>query len=184
MLMLLSNIDLQTWSPLKLEKESVCQLFFIQLALQNALRYFPCHHHATLAAEFAQELRNYGHIYMYRFCPAVEMKWGWNHFFNAASSMFCLNIKLWLGPSRIPRPHLMYGTWSCWPHPIWDGSLFPRHSITANAVEGLAKSLHRMTSGECLVDVWRHGTSIKLRTWTWTPDCSVIVERLSVITPV
>jgi len=50
------------------------QLLFVQLALQNALRYFPCHLHATLAPEFAQELRKYGHIYMYRFCPAIEMK--------------------------------------------------------------------------------------------------------------
>ncbi|XP_020600446.1 urocanate hydratase-like isoform X1 [Orbicella faveolata] len=45
-----------------------------RLALQNALRYFPstCHH--TLAPEFAQELREYGHIYMYRFRPDIEMR--------------------------------------------------------------------------------------------------------------
>ncbi|XP_051997173.1 LOW QUALITY PROTEIN: urocanate hydratase [Xyrauchen texanus] len=42
-----------------------------RLALRNALRYFPPALHATLAAEFAQELREYGHIYMYRFCPAL-----------------------------------------------------------------------------------------------------------------
>ncbi|KAG7251880.1 hypothetical protein CRUP_013639 [Coryphaenoides rupestris] len=44
------------------------------MALRNALRYFPPHHHATLAPEFAQELRQHGHIYMYRFCPSVRIK--------------------------------------------------------------------------------------------------------------
>uniref|UniRef100_A0AAX7UPF8 Urocanate hydratase n=1 Tax=Astatotilapia calliptera TaxID=8154 RepID=A0AAX7UPF8_ASTCA len=45
-----------------------------RLALRNALRYFPPSHHATLAPEFAQELRQYGHIYMYRFCPTLRMR--------------------------------------------------------------------------------------------------------------
>uniref|UniRef100_A0A8C9YPB5 Urocanate hydratase n=1 Tax=Sander lucioperca TaxID=283035 RepID=A0A8C9YPB5_SANLU len=45
-----------------------------RLALKNALRYFPPSHHATLAPEFAQELRQYGHIYMYRFCPTLRMR--------------------------------------------------------------------------------------------------------------
>ena len=43
------------------------------LALKNALRYFPQKHHAVLAPEFAQELLDYGRIYMYRFRPAYEM---------------------------------------------------------------------------------------------------------------
>ena len=43
------------------------------LALKNALRYFPAKHHAVLAKEFAQELRDYGRIYMYRFRPDYEM---------------------------------------------------------------------------------------------------------------
>jgi urocanate hydratase len=43
------------------------------LALKNALRYFPERHHAVLAAEFAEELRRYGRIYMYRFRPEYEM---------------------------------------------------------------------------------------------------------------
>ena len=47
---------------------------YSQLALCNALRYFPSHLHQLLAAEFAQELRDYGHIYMYRFRPVVEMR--------------------------------------------------------------------------------------------------------------
>jgi urocanate hydratase len=44
-----------------------------KLALQNALRYFPAKFHATLAPEFAQELKEYGRIYMYRFRPAYEI---------------------------------------------------------------------------------------------------------------
>ncbi|MBP7408091.1 MAG: urocanate hydratase [Flavobacteriales bacterium] len=40
-----------------------------KLALRNALRYFPKKHHATLAPEFAQELKEFGRIYMYRFRP-------------------------------------------------------------------------------------------------------------------
>jgi len=43
------------------------------LALRNALRYFPERHHAVLAKEFAEELRRYGRIYMYRFRPAYAM---------------------------------------------------------------------------------------------------------------
>ncbi len=41
-----------------------------QLAVRNALRYFPQEWHAELAPEFAQELKNYGRIYMYRFMPS------------------------------------------------------------------------------------------------------------------
>ncbi len=45
-----------------------------QLALRNALRYFPAEQHALLAPEFAEELRTYGRIYMYRLRPTYEMK--------------------------------------------------------------------------------------------------------------
>jgi urocanate hydratase len=45
-----------------------------KLALKNALRYFPEKFHGILAKEFADELRNYGRIYMYRFKPAYEIK--------------------------------------------------------------------------------------------------------------
>ena len=44
-----------------------------ELALKNALRYFKPEHHAVLAPEFAQELEEYGRIYMYRFRPAYPM---------------------------------------------------------------------------------------------------------------
>ena len=45
-----------------------------ELALANALRYFPAEQHATLAPEFAEELRTYGRIYMYRFMPDYAMQ--------------------------------------------------------------------------------------------------------------
>lgn len=44
-----------------------------KLALRNALRYFAPKHHNVLAPEFAEELRQYGRIYMYRFRPDYEM---------------------------------------------------------------------------------------------------------------
>jgi len=40
-----------------------------KLALKNALRYFDPKHHEELAPEFAEELKKYGRIYMYRFRP-------------------------------------------------------------------------------------------------------------------
>jgi urocanate hydratase len=43
-----------------------------QLAIRNALRYFPKKWHQELAIEFAQELQNYGRIYMYRFKPNYD----------------------------------------------------------------------------------------------------------------
>lgn len=44
-----------------------------KLALRNALRYFPKKFHAQLAPEFAEELKEYGRIYMYRYRPTYEM---------------------------------------------------------------------------------------------------------------
>src|ERR1700761_6872880 len=44
-----------------------------KLAIRNALRYFDKKHHAVLVQEFAQELKTYGRIYMYRFRPDYVM---------------------------------------------------------------------------------------------------------------
>jgi urocanate hydratase len=44
-----------------------------KLALKNALRYFPKEQHAELAADFADELKKYGRIYMYRYRPDYKM---------------------------------------------------------------------------------------------------------------
>ena len=44
-----------------------------QLAIRNALRYFPESWHAELAQEFIVELKEYGRIYMYRFKPEYKI---------------------------------------------------------------------------------------------------------------
>ncbi|WP_418603520.1 urocanate hydratase [Hwangdonia sp.] len=44
-----------------------------QLAIRNALRYFPKKWHKELALEFAQELQDFGRIYMYRFKPNYKI---------------------------------------------------------------------------------------------------------------
>ena len=45
-----------------------------QLSIRNALRYFPKEWHSELASEFAEELRAYGRIYMYRFKPSYTLR--------------------------------------------------------------------------------------------------------------
>jgi len=44
-----------------------------ELALKNALRYFPKSQHKELSVEFAQELKDYGRIHMYRLRPDYRM---------------------------------------------------------------------------------------------------------------
>jgi len=44
-----------------------------QLAIRNALRYFPKKWHKELAVEFAEELQDFGRIYMYRFKPDYDI---------------------------------------------------------------------------------------------------------------
>jgi len=44
-----------------------------QLAVRNALRYFPKEWHEVLAEEFACELKEFGRIYMHRFKPNYEL---------------------------------------------------------------------------------------------------------------
>jgi urocanate hydratase len=43
-----------------------------RLAVRNALRYFPKKWHNELATEFAEELQEFGRIYMYRFKPEYD----------------------------------------------------------------------------------------------------------------
>ena len=40
-----------------------------RLAIRNALRYIPQEHHSLLVGEFADELKRFGRIYMYRYKP-------------------------------------------------------------------------------------------------------------------
>jgi len=44
-----------------------------ELAIKNALRYFEKKHHPILIKEFAEELKEYGRIYMHRFRPDYKM---------------------------------------------------------------------------------------------------------------
>lgn len=44
-----------------------------KLAIRNALRYFDSKHHSVLAKEFAEELKTYGRVYMYRFRPDYKI---------------------------------------------------------------------------------------------------------------
>ncbi len=55
------------------KRKDILSLKEKKLAVRNALRYFPKKWHPELAQEFANELEEYGRIYMYRFKPAYEI---------------------------------------------------------------------------------------------------------------
>jgi urocanate hydratase len=55
------------------KRKDILNLEEKKLAIRNALRYFDKKHHEILAQEFAQELKEYGRIYMYRFRPEYKM---------------------------------------------------------------------------------------------------------------
>ena len=55
------------------KRKDILSLVEKKLAIRNALRYFPEEWHHELAEEFAQELKDYGRIYMYRFKPDYEI---------------------------------------------------------------------------------------------------------------
>ena len=44
-----------------------------ELAIKNALRYFPQHQHKTLIKDFQEELKKFGKIYMYRLKPNYKI---------------------------------------------------------------------------------------------------------------
>ncbi|MDP1622314.1 MAG: urocanate hydratase [Bacteroidales bacterium] len=84
------------------------------LAVRNALRYFDPKHHATLAPEFADELKRFGRIYMYRFRPAYQMH-ARNIFEYPHKSLQAASIMLMiqnnLDPAVAQHPHelITYG---------------------------------------------------------------------------
>ena len=85
-----------------------------KLAIQNALRYFPAHLHETLAQEFAQELKDYGRIYMYRYRPDYEIKAGSIHDYphksvQAAAIMLMLHNNLDHAIAQHPHELITYG---------------------------------------------------------------------------
>lgn len=85
-----------------------------RLALRNALRYFPAEQHAVLAPEFADELRRYGRIYMYRFRPDYAMHARHIDEYPARSkeaAAIMLMIQNNLDPAVAQHPHelIVYG---------------------------------------------------------------------------
>ena len=55
------------------KRKDILSLEEKQLAIRNALRYFPKAWHPELALEFAKELKDYGRIYMHRFKPNYKL---------------------------------------------------------------------------------------------------------------
>jgi len=86
-----------------------------KLAMVNALRYFPPEHHASLAKEFAQELQQYGHIYMYRFRPtsyamrAYPIDWYPAKCKQAAAIMLMIQNNLDPAVALYPHELITYG---------------------------------------------------------------------------
>lgn len=85
-----------------------------RLAIRNALRYFPRKHHAVLAPEFADELRDFGRIYMYRFRPdykifARDIQAYPHRSLQAAAIMLMLNNNLDETVAQHPHELITYG---------------------------------------------------------------------------
>ncbi len=85
-----------------------------ELALKNALRYFPANLHAELAPEFAEELKRYGRIYMYRLRPDYQMKARNIEDYpykskQAAAIMLMLNNNLDYAVAQHPHELITYG---------------------------------------------------------------------------
>ena len=85
-----------------------------ELAIRNSLRYFPKEMHAELAKEFAQELKDYGRIYMYRFRPTYEMKarpidWYPAESQQAAAIMLMIQNNLDPAVAQHPQELITYG---------------------------------------------------------------------------
>ena len=85
------------------------------LAVSNALRYFPKDWHQELAQEFLTELKDYGHIYMYRFRPDYEMYARPISEYNAktpeaAAMMLMIQNNLDPRVAQFPHELVTYGT--------------------------------------------------------------------------
>lgn len=85
-----------------------------KLALRNALRYFEPKHHEVLAKEFADELRVYGRIYMYRFRPDYKIYARPIHEYphkskQAAAIMHMLSNNLDYAVAQHPHELITYG---------------------------------------------------------------------------
>ncbi|MFA5713023.1 MAG: urocanate hydratase [Bacteroidales bacterium] len=85
-----------------------------QLAVKNALRYFPKELHPQLAPEFASELQQYGRIYMYRYRPSYPISArSIDHFphksIEAAAIMLMLSNNLDEVVAQHPHELITYG---------------------------------------------------------------------------
>lgn len=85
-----------------------------QLALRNALRYFPVKWHSVLATEFLEELQQYGRIYMYRFEPDYDMHARPIHEYpaqtvQAAGIMLMIQNNLDPAVAQYPQELITYG---------------------------------------------------------------------------
>jgi urocanate hydratase len=85
-----------------------------KLAIKNALRYFDKKHHAVLAKEFAEELKKYGRIYMYRFRPDYKIYARPIHEYphkslQAAAIMHMLSNNLDYAVAQHPHELITYG---------------------------------------------------------------------------
>ncbi|MGC9330422.1 MAG: urocanate hydratase [Bacteroidales bacterium] len=85
-----------------------------KLALKNALRYFDKKHHEILAPEFANELKKYGRIYMYRFRPDYNMyarniDWYPGKSLQARSIMVMIQNNLNPAVAQYPHELITYG---------------------------------------------------------------------------
>lgn len=85
-----------------------------KLALQNALRYFPKEQHASLAPEFAEELKTYGRIYMHRYRPdykiyAQNIRNYPHNSVQAAAIMMMLSNNLDYAVAQHPHELITYG---------------------------------------------------------------------------
>lgn len=84
------------------------------LAIKNALRYFDKKHHKVLASEFADELKKYGRIYMYRFRPDYKITARSINEFphkskQAAAIMLMLSNNLDYAVAQHPHELITYG---------------------------------------------------------------------------
>ena len=85
-----------------------------RLALHNALRYFDSKHHSILAAEFLEELRKFGRIYMHRFRPqrkirALPIDQYPSRSLHAASIMLMIDNNLDPLVAQFPNELITYG---------------------------------------------------------------------------
>ncbi len=85
-----------------------------KLALQNALRYFDVSLHSALAPEFANELKEFGRIYMYRYRPDYPITSGklddYPHkSIQAAAIMLMLHNNLDNAVAQHPHELITYG---------------------------------------------------------------------------